>query len=59
VKVRLIMKADEDGRCISDRDGRADSPAIAIASAAQASAGSMPPVSPMTCAQDPDKTPKE
>ena len=49
VKVRLIILADDDGRCISSRDGRADSPAMAIASAAQASAGSMPPVSPMTC----------
>jgi hypothetical protein len=44
------MNTDEDGRCISDREGRTKSPAIAVASAAQASAGSMPPVSPMTCA---------
>ena len=47
--MRLIMNTDDEGRCISDRVGRTKSPAIAVASAAHASAGSMPPVSPMTC----------
>ena len=47
--MRLIMAADADGLIISERDIRANLPAIAVARAAHASAGVMPPVSPMTC----------
>ena len=46
------MAADADGRSSSARDTRANLPEIAVDSATHASAGSMPPVSPMTCTRD-------